>query len=387
MILNVTHNITPNHMSTTFTGVRQSKILTPAITEMTTYLDLSLEELDDTESVLERSATRTPINFNVGIPPDNDPNGNFTYSQINNANLIDMGISNVSNGSVGELTVSLNNNLRGNLNSNSQTAMFMANAMTVSDNFSNSVEEWNDPTNGSGKENYYALDNPYGNTSLADAYKYRKRGFIPIIGKNQYERFSKDNNIPLNTLTGNTISVDLAVKISKWKWFNFPFSSNNQNGVEIVQEEKDIKTLQKRINQTTVYTTIQIKDFESLIVKKQEKIDKLMAQDNPMLMSEKNYPPAVWGDGGYAQHYIETLELTGGGDGKFTAAGMGKYTIVLNALANDKGNTLLGESPGSTTPNLNNGNLYKSEGNIAQNTISSPNANTAIPGPSLMGNV
>jgi hypothetical protein len=44
LITSVSHNITPNHMTTNFEGVRQSKFISPPTTEITADLDIDLNE-------------------------------------------------------------------------------------------------------------------------------------------------------------------------------------------------------------------------------------------------------------------------------------------------------------------------------------------------------
>ena len=53
MILSVNHTITPNHMTTSFTGLRQSKILAKVIEDITTFVGADLDEIneEDTPSV------------------------------------------------------------------------------------------------------------------------------------------------------------------------------------------------------------------------------------------------------------------------------------------------------------------------------------------------
>ena len=158
MILNVTHNISPNHMTTSFTGVRQSKYLTPVVDKMTTFLDISLDESLDVEPINSQSLVQREINYNTGIVEDNSPDGPFDFTQINEGTLSDIGVTNINNGTSLQLVNSLKSVSNSDITTNSQFTMFLAASLTYSNNFSKSVEVWNDKNSAAGKEIYVAVN-------------------------------------------------------------------------------------------------------------------------------------------------------------------------------------------------------------------------------------
>jgi len=238
MILNVTHNITPNHMTTSFTGVRQSKYITPVIDEMTTFLNVGLDDTLETEPISIQSSTRGEIDFNTGIPADKGPNDNFNFDTLTESNLITIGVSNASI----NLATNLKSTLKGyGIKSNSQVTMFLANAMAKSEKFSTNVLTWNNPDSDEGFGLYSQIDNRFGNRDFEttkDAYVFRPRGFIPIVGRDQYIRFSEDTKTPMTKLTGDTIDIKTSCEISAWRWTNYPYSGSYQNKGKIDEQQK-----------------------------------------------------------------------------------------------------------------------------------------------------
>ena len=79
-------------MTTTFSGLRQSKILSPPVEEITTFLDSDLTETieDDVEFVFRNN--KNPDKYNVGIDINKEPDTPFALPQISEKALIDMGV-------------------------------------------------------------------------------------------------------------------------------------------------------------------------------------------------------------------------------------------------------------------------------------------------------
>jgi len=78
MILSVTHNITPNHMTTTFTGLRQSKIISKPVEEVTTFLGIGLDETDEiSEPNIDKLSNKTYDPYTIGIDPNDNPDEQF----------------------------------------------------------------------------------------------------------------------------------------------------------------------------------------------------------------------------------------------------------------------------------------------------------------------
>ena len=389
MILNVTHNISPNHMTTSFTGVRQSKYLTPVVDKMTTFLNIGLDDTLDTEPIFERSSVAREIDFNTGIPKDKGPDEQFNFDSLNEGSLITMGVSNVSL----NLVNSLKSELIGNgITSNSQVTMFLANALTKSNNFSTSVDVWNDKNSTAGKELYASLGNRFGNrVNTDDAYIYRPKGYIPIIGRDQYQRFSKDTNTPLSTLTGNTINVATACRISTWRWINYPYSNSYHND-ELLQEidirlkvleelkkdnEEIINTPQNILNNPTQTPQLQIQaltEIEKIEIEFKElteKIIELQEQKDERLKTEENYPPGGWANGGQASNFSRIVESLNFSGGKDIEDSFENFAKVLNALPTKDGDdNLLGQTVDGTKFKSKGVNLYKENKNSNQ-TIAS----------------
>jgi len=367
MILNVTHNITPNHMTTSFTGVRQSKYITPVVDKLTTFLNIGLDDDLDTEPVFERSSVLNTVDYNTGIPQDKGPNNQFNFDSLTQSSLINIGVK--PKFATADLVTNLKTELKnGGITSNSQVTMFLANALTKSDNFSQTVDTWNDPTDKSGKAKYCEYGNPFGNGSyasdesvnIAAAYLTRPRGYIPIIGVDQYQRFSKDKSIPMTQLTGNTITTKIACQMSVWRWNNYPYRKSYQNGKTMNELYRKIKTIEAEIEEF-----LKLSPAEQLLESdpaspidpltqlrlnaKQlnEQILKLGQQEDPMLKSEKNYPPGGYANGGNSKNFNQTVELLNFADGKDVQLSFENFTKVLNEYPTKNGESnLLGTTAG-----------------------------------------
>ena len=371
MILNVTHNISPNHMTTSFTGVRQSKYLTPVVDKMTTFLNISLDDTLDTEPIFERSSVAREIDYNTGIPKDKEPDEQFNFDSLNEGSLITMGVNNVSL----DLVNSLKTELIGNgITSNSQVTMFLANALTKSNNFSTSVDVWNDKNSDAGKTLYGSVGNRFGNrVNTDDAYIYRPKGYIPIIGRDQYQRFSKDTDTPLSTLTGNTINVATACKISAWRWINYPYSNSYHNDEKLQEIDIRIKALEelKKDNQEIIdnpNTTPTVKEQlfmanTKIDIEGQKLIEKftvLQEEKDERLKTEENYPPGGWANGGQASNFSRIVESLNFSGGKDIEDAFENFAKVLNALPTTDGDdNLLGQTVDGTKFKKKGVNLYK----------------------------
>jgi len=244
MILNVNHKITPNHMTTSFSGLRQSKILTTVVKDITTFLDTDFTDvLEGDPFVFSNLTNENPDRFNIGIDPNKDPDEIFGLIQIDDKSLQDMGVADINTlvsqnaGLGGILRTQFQNN---QILSKSQVTMLLANMLTISKEFTKIVEEWPKVTSPSpSQQKYYAKDNPYGNPSLEDfqgntfsaqtiAHKYRKRGYIPIIGLDEYKAATAalgvdlvtdpDQAFGVTSITPQGTNKELATKVSLFKW-------------------------------------------------------------------------------------------------------------------------------------------------------------------------
>ena len=268
MILNVSHNITPNHMTTTFSGLRQSKILTPPVTEITTFLDSDLTDvLDGDDFTFSNRTDKNPDLYNIGVDLDKEPDTPF--EQIITPDILTQ--IGVDSSDASAVSATLNEQLKlpiNGVNSKSQLTMLLSNMLTKSrgskdQGFFQIVESWDTVSAPSNNQiEYYSKGNPYGNpvkdevyqndyltstqliqisgtiggtvTDLSAntvAHKYRKRGYIPIIGVTEYylansyvNTILPVLNIPPKNIFNNPELIDddptLAVMVSIWKWKN-----------------------------------------------------------------------------------------------------------------------------------------------------------------------
>ena len=317
LILSVNHSITPNHMTTSFSGLRQSKFLTPPVDEITTFLDVGTEETLDGETFKFSNLTnKNRDRFNIGVDPDQY--GKFSFPLINSTSLTNMGVyPDDQTGLVAALVFQLQNS---GIITNSSVTMIMANMMASSSDanghpFANMVESWASIHNPSATQRqYYYDDNGYGNPTTQinpinlkeesisvndrqlNAYKYRGRGYIPIIGKGEYIAASNALGIPqlITDPDGafvNGTNVSLAVTVSIWKYKNF-------NGYD----------------KNTGYSSV--------------------------LKGGKT--PYSYSNEGTASNFTETVRILNGDAGKTLEESFSKFAIVLSEF------DLLGINPGGT---------------------------------------
>lgn len=394
MILNVTHNISPNHMTTSFTGVRQSKYLTPVVDKLTTFLNIGLDDTLDTEPVFERSLVIDTVDYNTGIPLDKGPEDQFNFGSLTVSSLINVGVE--PKFATTELVTNLKSSLiDSSITSNSQVTMFLANALTKSNNFSNPVDIWNNPTDKSGKVIYCNYGNKFGNGSyvedpITDAYTFRPRGYIPIIGRDQYERFSKSESIPMTKLTGDTLDIETACKISVWRWNNYPYSESHHNEKKMNQQlmfqtvaEDELENLltktpaEIQILQSTIPGSINPIEEKQLLIKAYNtRILELGRQEDESLKSEENYPPGGYANGGQSSNFSTTVELLNFKGGKDIPNSFENFSKVLNEYPTKNGESnLLGTNVSKGTKFNKKGNIkiYTSKQNQAvNNSILSP---------------
>ena len=375
MILNVTHNISPNHMTTSFTGVRQSKYLNPVVDKMTTFLDINLDEKLDTEPVIEVSLTDGDFLelTNNGIDLDgNLPEEPFDMEELNEGTLVDIG---VNNSNVSEIASSLKSKLSSaGIITNSELTMFTANAMSFSNDFNNTVEEWGSEDN---KTFLFENNNPFGNSDKEEAKKYRRRGFIPICGKDQYERFAQDYGYDINVLSSydEEVPVDVAMDMSIWRWQNNPYNKSYQNKQKITENESKLVEINAELQTEGLVSFERAFELTDEKQKIEKELEDLLSQEDPNLKSEKNYPPSVWSDGGSCNNFNQTVENLSFKDGKNTIISFDKFNKILNVCSTSgkEGDRkkLVGVNKIGKPANLDKGTTYKPD--IAQNLIQDTN--------------
>jgi len=230
-------------MTTSFTGLRQSKYMSSPVEDVTAFLNIDLDEGNNDPPVPFENLKFTSSLYNIGVK-DFDKPFNF-LKKMTVGNLAAIGITSytkedgitgelkefpITQVEVGELTTMLGTY---KITSNSQVSMFLSIAATNSKNFSQLEMPWNiegdieqylvtdvngDPVTSDGKpptttnKLYFPTGNSsgtkqqqqlnehgaYGNTEKGDGYRYRYRGFIYIVGKSQYNAFFNVNDPDLN---------------------------------------------------------------------------------------------------------------------------------------------------------------------------------------------
>jgi predicted chitinase len=245
LITSVSHNITPNHMTTNFTGVRQSKFITSYVEDVGVFLDIDLNEVTDETVVEFENLENTDPIFKIGLPSESS-NEPFNQDLLTLETLQQIGIK---DGTITEQDVDVFKLIMedNGIISNTQVTMFLSNIMANSDYLENREETWgvssNDPieeyivkfpkeSEFSGQTKYYNPDfftgenkvefvnsgvssdivyNPpgtglqnsfknngnlgetLGNSQIGDAYRYRQRGYLYVNGKKQYNNYFSGN--------------------------------------------------------------------------------------------------------------------------------------------------------------------------------------------------
>jgi len=134
LITNVNHSITPNHMTTNFQGLRQSKFIAPPPKEITADLKLNLDETRNTKDVLDFEINSSNDKYTIGVIT---PDGGFDFEKFTVDNFVNkFGVP---------ATVATTSNLskfselcdENGIKSNKQVCMLLANILTVSSNMTN----------------------------------------------------------------------------------------------------------------------------------------------------------------------------------------------------------------------------------------------------------
>jgi hypothetical protein len=188
LITSVSHNITPNHMTTNFQGVRQSKLIVPPPTDITVDLGLDLGESTKTPRLEFTNSQNNSGEFVIGVK---DANDTFDFSKFTINNFKLMGVD-IGDGDLGINPKEVIDNFKQGLISNDivtnkQVCMIMGNIMTVSNNMVNKVKDiarpldildlesssliFDNATIYSGQPVFYATNPPAANSPFFDDFK------------------------------------------------------------------------------------------------------------------------------------------------------------------------------------------------------------------------
>lgn len=148
LITSVSHSITLNHMTTNFQGVRQSKYITPPTTSITADIDIDLDATNEIPKIEFSNLNNTNQIYSIGVNSE-VAELPFDVSQISIGTLNKLGVpttvtDNLNNDDIEFIKTTINGS------TNSDVAMFFANALVNSNNFLNSEFKWD---NGEFSEN------------------------------------------------------------------------------------------------------------------------------------------------------------------------------------------------------------------------------------------
>jgi hypothetical protein len=153
LITNVTHSISPNHMTTNFQGVRQSKFISPPNKKIIADLDINLNEISEIPELVFTNLSSNDQRYSIGVlNPDEDFNfaDNFGIGEnadpnVGVTNFRKLGVT-TSTFSDDELKDFLNTlkieMQQSGIKSNSQVTMFLTAMLDNSNNFQNKEIDW-----------------------------------------------------------------------------------------------------------------------------------------------------------------------------------------------------------------------------------------------------
>ncbi len=253
LISGVEHSITPNHMETSFTGLRQSIYTLPVEDSITTFLNVDLNEVDEIAQRLKvDNFTSNQTNFDFQII---DPTVLFSFTKLSVESLEGLfksgsgiGSSNINKGF---LSKSLTKWLPiFGVKTNSQVCNFLAQCSHESLNFNPSwvIERWNNPepndkgvaTNGSSEQLNYEKPSDrakdLGNTKDGDGLRFKGRGFIQVTGRKNYKKLEDNKTIYKDDKTvGDELFNGITTEYDNkdgWKTIDGFFDGKTQEGVE-----------------------------------------------------------------------------------------------------------------------------------------------------------
>jgi len=135
LITSVNHNISPNHMTTNFQGVRQSKFISPPTEEITADLEIDLNESSDIPKIEFTNLSSDNPLYSIGVRNDIEGGDDFDFNNFNVANFKTLGIKRDSDEQYSELSKNLENIFKGNnMLTNSQVTMALTAMLSNSSN-------------------------------------------------------------------------------------------------------------------------------------------------------------------------------------------------------------------------------------------------------------
>jgi hypothetical protein len=223
LIMGVEHSITPNNMTTSFTGLRQSVNTIPVVDNATTFLNIDFSEVDE---VATRLSVSNLVNeqdvFNTNFKVDNPEDG-FDLSLINATSLTNLGVTGTDDYK-NTLASLLRDNMRlYGVDNNAEVTNFLAQCLHESQKFNKSVEVWRQPspdndgvaTSGSRAQLKYEGNSNLGNIEKGDGLRFKGRGYIQVTGRNNYKVLENSGNELFKGITTNYNTKDGYSEIDK----------------------------------------------------------------------------------------------------------------------------------------------------------------------------
>ena len=183
LITSVNHSITPNHMTTNFQGVRQSKFIAPPPKEITADLKLNLKESTDVSNIFNFNNLNKDTNkYVIGVETPDDGFDFNKFSVTNFVGKFKVPVTAATETNLSKFSELCNEN---GIISNKQVCMFLANILTVSNNMQNLIKPntldvkdnknhavvFEDGTIYSGETRHYGTNPPPPSSPFYDTYK------------------------------------------------------------------------------------------------------------------------------------------------------------------------------------------------------------------------
>jgi predicted chitinase len=251
LISSVEHSITPNHMETTFTGLRQSIYTVPVENDITTFLNVDLNEVDEIAQRLKVSNFLNQLNKTNYDFQILNPRSPFSENNLEVVNLdrlftkgSGVGLTNINKE---YLSTALKKWLPiFNVKTNSQVSNFLAQCSHESLNFNPNwvIEKWDgDPepdengvaTNGSSAQLKYEGNSKLGNTVTGDGLRFKGRGFIQVTGRSNYKDLQNDTTSDGSTVKAGDLFKNITTEYNRangWEDIDKLFDATTQEGVE-----------------------------------------------------------------------------------------------------------------------------------------------------------
>lgn len=246
LITSVEHSITPNHMTTSFSGLRQSRFSIPVEEETTTFLNIDFDEVDEiTQKIQVQDFVNNQNNVNTDFILSN-PIDSFNFdTNLNETSLVGL-LTEIGGSGINRqwLSDSLSKwmPLFG-LKTNNQVCSFLAQCSFESGRFNYGVEIWKNPapnengvaTNGTPAQLKYENKSDLGNTEKGDGLRFRGRGFIQVTGRNNYKKLENSDIKDSDNNSSGDLFTDITTSYSGstgYESIDQLFDITTQDGVE-----------------------------------------------------------------------------------------------------------------------------------------------------------